>query len=153
MKQYIELLEKVLAEGTEKQDRTGTGTRSIFGYQMRFDLSNGFPLLTTKKLHLRSIIHELLWFIKGDTNVKYLQDNGVRIWNEWADEEGNLGPIYGAQWRHWVDAKGQAHDQLMEALSQIRETPDSRRILVNAWNVGQLSEMKLPPAIFCTSSM
>lgn len=145
MRQYIELLEKVLAEGTEKQDRTGTGTRSIFGYQMRFDLSNGFPLLTTKKLHLRSIIHELLWFIKGDTNVKYLQDNGVRIWNEWADEEGNLGPIYGAQWRHWVDDKGQAHDQLMEALSQIRETPDSRRILVNAWNVGQLSEMKLPP--------
>lgn len=145
MKQYLDLIRKVLEEGTEKGDRTGTGTRSIFGYQMRFDLKDGFPLLTTKKLHLRSIIHELLWFIKGDTNVKYLQENGVRIWNEWADENGDLGPIYGAQWRKWMDARGEEHDQLREALRQIRENPDSRRILVNAWNVGQLSEMRLPP--------
>lgn len=145
MKQYLDLIRKVLEEGTEKGDRTGTGTRSIFGYQMRFDLMDGFPLLTTKKLHLRSIIHELLWFIKGDTNVKYLQENGVRIWNEWADENGDLGPIYGAQWRKWMDARGEEHDQLREALRQIRENPDSRRILVNAWNVGQLSEMRLPP--------
>lgn len=145
MRQYKELLELVLREGVRKDDRTGTGTISIFGHQSRYDLSEGFPLLTTKKLHLKSIIHELLWFVHGDTNVKYLQENGVRIWNEWADEDGNLGPIYGAQWRRWMDARGKEHDQLAEAIRQIRETPDSRRILVNAWNVGQLDEMKLPP--------
>lgn len=145
MKQYKELLQLVLREGVRKEDRTGTGTISIFGHQSRYDLSEGFPLLTTKKLHLKSIIHELLWFIQGDTNVKYLQDNGVRIWNEWADEDGSLGPIYGAQWRRWMDARGKEHDQLAEAIRQIKETPDSRRILVNAWNVGQLDEMKLPP--------
>lgn len=145
MKQYKELLELVLREGVKKEDRTGTGTISIFGHQSRYDLSDGFPLLTTKKLHLKSIIHELLWFIKGDTNVKYLQENGVRIWNEWADENGDLGPIYGAQWRKWVDARGREHDQLTEAIRQIKENPDSRRILVSAWNVGQLDEMKLPP--------
>ncbi|MDN4753562.1 thymidylate synthase [Porphyromonadaceae bacterium W3.11] len=145
MKQYKDLLELVLREGIKKEDRTGTGTISIFGHQSRYDLSKGFPLLTTKKLHLKSIIHELLWFISGDTNVKYLQDHGVRIWNEWADENGDLGPIYGAQWRRWKDIKGQEHDQLMEAIRQIKETPNSRRILVNAWNVGELEEMKLPP--------
>ena len=145
MKQYQELLRKILDEGVEKSDRTGTGTKSLFGYQMRFDLSEGFPLLTTKKLHLKSIIYELLWFIKGDTNVHYLQEHGVRIWNEWADEAGNLGPIYGAQWRHWRDAKGQEHDQLAEAIETIKNHPDSRRIIVSAWNVGQLQEMHLPP--------
>lgn len=145
MKQYQDLLKLVLEQGVEKEDRTGTGTISIFGHQMRFDLSDGFPALTTKKLHLKSIIHELLWFVHGDTNVKYLQDNGVRIWNEWADENGDLGPIYGAQWRHWLDDQGRTHDQLMEAIRMIRETPDSRRIIVNAWNVGQLDQMKLPP--------
>lgn len=145
MKQYQELLRKILDEGVEKSDRTGTGTKSLFGYQMRFDLSEGFPLLTTKKLHLKSIIYELLWFIKGDTNVHYLQEHGVRIWNEWADEAGNLGPIYGAQWRHWRDAKGQEHDQLAEAIETIKSHPDSRRIIVSAWNVGQLQEMHLPP--------
>lgn len=145
MKQYQELLRKILDEGVEKSDRTGTGTKSLFGYQMRFDLSKGFPLLTTKKLHLKSIIYELLWFIKGDTNVRYLQEHGVRIWNEWADEAGDLGPIYGAQWRHWCDAKGQAHDQLAEAIETIKKHPDSRRIIVSAWNVGQLQEMHLPP--------
>ena len=141
MKQYQELLRKILDEGVEKSDRTGTGTKSLFGYQMRFDLSEGFPLLTTKKLHLKSIIYELLWFIKGDTNVHYLQEHGVRIWNEWADEAGDLGPIYGAQWRHWRDAKGQEHDQLAEAIETIKSHPDSRRIIVSAWNVGQLQEM------------
>lgn len=145
MKQYQELLRKILDEGVEKSDRTGTGTKSLFGYQMRFDLSEGFPLLTTKKLHLKSIIYELLWFIKGDTNVHYLQEHGVRIWNEWADEAGDLGPIYGAQWRHWRDAKGQEHDQLAEAIETIKNHPDSRRIIVSAWNVGQLQEMHLPP--------
>lgn len=145
MKQYLELLDLVLREGIKKEDRTGTGTISIFGHQSRYDLSQGFPLLTTKKLHLKSIIHELLWFIKGDTNVKYLQDHGVRIWNEWADEDGNLGPIYGAQWRKWLDARGKEHDQLAEAIRQIRETPDSRRILVSAWNAGEISQMRLPP--------
>lgn len=145
MKQYQELLRKILDEGVEKSDRTGTGTKSLFGYQMRFDLSKGFPLLTTKKLHLKSIIYELLWFIKGDTNVRYLQEHGVRIWNEWADEAGDLGPIYGAQWRHWRDAKGQEHDQLAEAIETIKKHPDSRRIIVSAWNVGQLQEMHLPP--------
>lgn len=145
MKQYQDLLRHVLENGVKKEDRTGTGTISVFGHQMRFDLENGFPLLTTKKLHLKSIIYELLWFIHGDTNVKYLQDNGVRIWNEWADEEGNLGPIYGVQWRSWKDNQGCSHDQLREAIKMIEETPDSRRIIVNAWNVGQLDQMKLPP--------
>lgn len=145
MKQYLDLLQYVLDHGVTKEDRTGTGTISTFGYQMRFNLSEGFPLLTTKKLHLRSIIHELLWFLRGDTNVKYLQDNGVRIWNEWADENGDLGPVYGAQWRSWTDKNGQTHDQIAEVLRQIRETPDSRRMIVNAWNVGDLEEMHLPP--------
>lgn len=145
MKQYLDLLKHVLDHGVKKEDRTGTGTISTFGYQMRFSMAEGFPLLTTKKLHLRSIIHELLWFIKGDTNVRYLQDNGVRIWNEWADEAGNLGPVYGAQWRSWTDKQGQTHDQLAEVIRQIRETPDSRRMVVSAWNVGDLSEMHLPP--------
>ncbi|MDO5017366.1 MAG: thymidylate synthase [Porphyromonas sp.] len=145
MKQYHELLERVLAEGVKKEDRTGTGTVSLFGHQMRFDLSDGFPLLTTKKLHLKSIIYELLWFIQGDTNVRYLQDHGVRIWNEWADEAGDLGPIYGAQWRQWRDDQGGTHDQLAEAIETIRTNPESRRIIVNAWNVGQLDQMHLPP--------
>ena len=131
--------------GVMKSDRTGTGTKSVFGYQMRFNLSDGFPLLTTKKLHLKSIIHELLWFIKGDTNVKYLQDNGVRIWNEWADADGNLGPIYGKQWRAWRDYNGGTIDQLSEAVETIRTNPDSRRIIVSAWNVADLPEMRLPP--------
>ena len=135
----------MLDEGHRKEDRTGTGTISIFGHQMRFDLADGFPLLTTKKLHLKSIIHELLWFLRGDTNVRYLQENGVRIWNEWADAEGNLGPIYGHQWRSWPDYRGGTIDQMSEALRQIRQTPDSRRILVSAWNVAQLPEMHLPP--------
>lgn len=145
MKQYLDLLQRVIDEGVIKGDRTGTGTKSVFGHQMRFDLSEGFPMLTTKKLHLKSIIHELLWFIKGDTNVRYLQENGVRIWNEWADEEGNLGPIYGAQWRHWLDAKGREHDQLRDAIETIKTNSDSRRIIVSAWNVGELEEMHLPP--------
>ncbi|MDO5036173.1 MAG: thymidylate synthase [Porphyromonas sp.] len=145
MKQYLDLLEEVLKEGVEKEDRTGTGTKSIFGYQMKFDLQEGFPLLTTKKLHLKSIIYELLWFIQGNTNAKWLQDRGVRIWNEWADEDGSLGPIYGAQWRRWRDARGEEHDQLREAIRMIREQPDSRRMIVSAWNVGELSEMHLPP--------
>lgn len=131
--------------GVMKSDRTGTGTKSVFGYQMRFDLSDGFPLLTTKKLHLKSIIYELLWFLKGDTNVKYLQDNGVRIWNEWADADGNLGPIYGKQWRAWRDYDGGTIDQLSEAVETIRTNPDSRRIIVSAWNVADLPEMHLPP--------
>ena len=135
----------MLDEGHRKEDRTGTGTISLFGHQMRFDLADGFPLLTTKKLHLKSIIHELLWFLRGDTNVRYLQENGVRIWNEWADAEGNLGPIYGHQWRSWPDYRGGTIDQMSEALRQIRQTPDSRRILVSAWNVAQLPEMHLPP--------
>ena len=145
MKQYLELCQRVLNEGTIKHDRTGTGTRSVFGHQMRFNLADGFPLLTTKKLHLKSIIHELLWFLQGDTNVKYLQDNGVRIWNEWADETGNLGPIYGYQWRSWPDYHGGYIDQISEVVRQIRETPDSRRIVVSAWNVAALSDMHLPP--------
>lgn len=145
MKQYLDLLRYVLDHGTKKEDRTGTGTLSTFGYQMRFPMSEGFPLLTTKKLHLRSIIHELLWFIKGDTNIKYLQDHGVRIWNEWADESGDLGPVYGAQWRSWEDKKGKTHDQLSEVIRQIRETPDSRRMIVSSWNVGEIPEMHLPP--------
>lgn len=145
MKQYLDLLRYVMDNGVMKSDRTGTGTKSVFGYQMRFDLADGFPLLTTKKLHLKSIIYELLWFLKGDTNVKYLQDNGVRIWNEWADADGNLGPIYGKQWRAWRDYNGGTIDQLSEAVETIRTNPDSRRIIVSAWNVADLPEMRLPP--------
>lgn len=145
MKQYLDLLDRVLREGAQKEDRTGTGTISVFGHQMRFNLEEGFPCLTTKKLHLKSIIHELLWFLKGDTNVKYLQDNGVRIWNEWADENGDLGHIYGYQWRSWPDYNGGHIDQISEIIDTIKHNPDSRRILVNAWNVGDLHTMKLPP--------
>ena len=145
MKQYLDLLRLVLDEGVRKQDRTGTGTVSIFGHQMRFDLENGFPCLTTKKLHLKSIIYELLWFLKGDTNVKYLQDHGVRIWNEWADEKGDLGHIYGYQWRSWPDYTGGHIDQISEVVETIRRNPDSRRMLVNAWNVADLDRMNLPP--------
>lgn len=145
MKQYLELLDHVMRNGTPKGDRTGTGTRSVFGYQMRFDLSKGFPLLTTKKLHLRSIIYELLWFLKGDTNVKYLQDHGVRIWNEWAGPDGDLGHIYGYQWRSWPDYNGGFIDQISEAVETIKHNPDSRRIIVSAWNVADLPSMHLPP--------
>ena len=145
MKQYLDLLQHVLDHGILKEDRTGTGTHSVFGYQMRFDLQDGFPLLTTKKLHLKSIIHELLWFLKGDTNVKYLQENGVRIWNEWADENGDLGHIYGYQWRSWPDYNGGHIDQIKEAIDTIQNNPDSRRIIVSAWNVADLGNMNLPP--------
>ncbi|MBR1770135.1 MAG: thymidylate synthase [Bacteroidales bacterium] len=145
MKQYLDLLDTVLKNGSDKQDRTGTGTRSIFGYQMRFNLSEGFPLLTTKKLHTRSIIHELLWFLRGDTNVKYLHDNKVSIWDEWAREDGDLGPIYGYQWRHWDKKDGGFVDQITEVCNQIKTSPDSRRMIVSAWNVGAISEMALPP--------
>lgn len=145
MHQYFELMKHVLDCGNEKSDRTGTGTRSVFGYQMRFDLADGFPLVTTKKCHLRSIIHELLWFLKGDTNIKYLKDHGVSIWDEWADEKGNLGPIYGHQWRSWPTSSGQQIDQITQAIEQIKTTPDSRRIIVSAWNVADLDNMKLPP--------
>ena len=145
MKQYLDLLRHVLEHGTRKEDRTGTATVSTFGYQMRFRIDDGFPCLTTKKLHLKSIIHELLWFLKGDTNVHYLQENGVRIWNEWADENGDLGHIYGYQWRSWPDYDGGHIDQIQEAVRQIKETPDSRRIIVSAWNVADLGKMNLPP--------
>ncbi len=145
MKQYLELCKHVLENGVKKQDRTGTGTISTFGYQMRFDLQEGFPLVTTKKLHLKSIIHELLWFLQGDTNIKYLQDNGVRIWNEWADEEGNLGPVYGHQWRSWTTSTGETVDQITDLVNQIKTNPDSRRLIVNAWNVGDIGQMALPP--------
>jgi thymidylate synthase len=145
LKQYLDLCKYVLENGTIKEDRTGTGTISTFGYQMRFDLSNGLPLLTTKKLHIKSIIHELLWFLNGDTNIKYLQENGVRIWNEWADEEGNLGPVYGHQWRSWTGANGETIDQISVLIDQIKNNPDSRRLLVNAWNVGDIDKMALPP--------
>lgn len=145
MKQYLDLLDRVLEEGSDKSDRTGTGTRSVFGHQMRFDLSKGFPVTTTKKLHLRSIIHELLWFLKGDTNIKYLQENKVRIWNEWADKDGNLGPIYGYQWRSWPSADGQHIDQISQIIDSIQNNPNSRRHIVNAWNVSELSKMALPP--------
>lgn len=145
MKQYQSLLREILEQGVPKHDRTGTGTLSIFGHQMRFNLEEGFPLLTTKKLHLKSIIHELLWFLKGDTNVRYLQENGVRIWNEWADENGELGPVYGHQWRSWPDGKGGHIDQIAEVVRQLREEPDSRRIIVSAWNVAALDQMHLPP--------
>lgn len=145
MKQYLDLLEHVLSNGTKKGDRTGTGTISVFGYQMRFNLQDGFPLLTTKKLHTKSIIHELLWFIAGDTNLKYLTDNGVRIWNEWADKDGNLGPIYGYQWRSWPAADGRKIDQLTEVINSIKKSPDSRRHIISAWNVGEIDKMALPP--------
>ncbi len=145
MKQYLDLLWHVKKNGVRKEDRTGTGTISTFGYQMRFDLSEGFPLLTTKKLHIKSILHELLWFLKGETNIKYLNDNGVRIWNEWADEKGELGPIYGYQWRSWPDVHGNSIDQISGAVHSIRHNPDSRRHIVSAWNVGEIDRMALPP--------
>ena len=145
MEQYLELCRHVLKNGTRKEDRTGTGTISTFGYQMRIDLSKGFPLLTTKKLHIKSIIYELLWFIKGDTNIKFLQDNGVRIWNEWADENGNLGPVYGHQWRKWEATDGGVIDQLSNVIEEIKRNPNSRRLIVSAWNVGDLDKMALPP--------
>lgn len=145
MKQYLDLLQRILDEGQRKDDRTGTGTISVFGHQMRFNLADGFPLLTTKKLHLKSIIYELLWFLKGDTNVKYLQDNGVRIWNEWADPDGNLGHIYGYQWRSWPDYNGGHIDQISQVVNTIKHNPDSRRIIVSAWNVAELDNMNLPP--------
>jgi thymidylate synthase len=145
MEQYLTLLQHILQNGTDKSDRTGTGTRSVFGYQVRFDLAEGFPLVTTKKLHLKSIIHELLWFLKGDTNIKYLKENGVRIWDEWADENGDLGPVYGKQWRSWEGANGKVVDQVTELIRQIKTNPDSRRLIVSAWNVADLPEMKLMP--------
>ena len=145
MKQYLDLLRHVLEHGTEKADRTGTGTRSVFGWQMRFDLNQGFPLVTTKKLHLRSIIHELLWFLKGDTNIAYLKDNKVSIWDEWADANGDLGPVYGKQWRSWTAADGREIDQMQWLVDEIRRNPDSRRLVVSAWNVGELSQMALMP--------
>ncbi len=145
MQAYLDLLQHILDKGTQKDDRTGTGTISCFGYQMRFDLQEGFPMLTTKKLHLKSIIHELLWFLNGDTNIKYLKENGVRIWDEWADEEGNLGPVYGHQWRSWTGADGQTYDQVKQAVDLIKNNPDSRRIIINAWNVGDLPKMALSP--------
>ena len=145
MKQNLDLCRRILDEGVDKHDRTGTGTRSVFGHQMRFDLTEGFPLLTTKKLHLKSIIYELLWFLRGDTNARWLQERGVRIWNEWADPDGNLGHIYGYQWRSWPDYKGGTIDQISQAVDMIKNQPDSRRIIVNAWNVGDLDNMNLPP--------
>ncbi|MBU3659133.1 MAG: thymidylate synthase [Flavobacteriales bacterium] len=145
MKQYHDLLQHILDNGVTKEDRTGTGTISVFGYQMRFDLNEGFPVLTTKKLHLRSIIHELLWFLKGDTNIQYLKDNNVSIWDEWADENGNLGPVYGSQWRSWPTADGRHIDQIKQVVDQLKNNPDSRRIIVSAWNVGEIENMKLPP--------
>ncbi len=145
MKQYLNLLQHILDNGVSKSDRTGTGTVSCFGYQMRFDLNEGFPMVTTKKLHLKSIIYELLWFLKGDTNVKYLQENGVRIWNEWADEQGDLGPVYGKQWRSWTKPNGETVDQIAKVIHTIKTNPDSRRMIVNAWNVGELEDMALTP--------
>ena len=145
MKQYLDLMRHVRNKGVHKEDRTGTGTVSVFGHQMRFDLNQGFPLVTTKKIHLRSIIHELLWFLQGDSNIQYLQDNGVSIWNEWADENGNLGPVYGVQWRSWPTADGHHIDQMTHVIKQLRDTPDSRRIIVSAWNVADVENMALPP--------
>lgn len=145
MKQYLDLMRHVKDNGVEKEDRTGTGTKSVFGYQMRFNLADGFPVVTTKKLHLRSIIHELLWFLKGDTNIQYLKDNKVRIWDEWADEDGNLGPVYGSQWRSWPTADGRHIDQITQVIDQIKNNPDSRRLIVSAWNVGEIENMALPP--------
>jgi thymidylate synthase len=145
MKAYLDLMQHVLNEGTQKHDRTGTGTISVFGYQMRFNLQEGFPLVTTKKCHLRSIIHELIWFLKGDTNIAYLKENGVSIWDEWADENGNLGPVYGSQWRSWPTANGQHIDQIKQVINKIKTNPDSRRLIVSAWNVGEIEHMALPP--------
>ena len=145
MRQYHDLIKHILDNGTKKEDRTGTGTLSVFGYQMRYNLNEGFPCVTTKKLHLRSIIHELLWFLKGDTNIEYLKENKVSIWDEWADENGNLGPVYGSQWRSWPARDGQQIDQIEQIIKQIKETPDSRRIIVSAWNVGEIKNMALPP--------
>jgi thymidylate synthase len=145
MRQYLELMRHVRDNGIRKEDRTGTGTLAVFGYQMRFDLGEGFPLVTTKRLHVKSIIHELLWFLSGSQNTRYLNENGVSIWNEWADEDGNLGPVYGVQWRRWGAADGRTIDQISEAVRQLRETPDSRRIMVSAWNVGEIDDMALPP--------
>ncbi len=145
MKQYLDLLKYVMQNGTVKSDRTGTGTRSVFGYQMRFDLQEGFPLLTTKKLHTKSIIHELLWFLKGETNIRYLKENGVSIWDDWADEKGDLGPVYGSQWRSWKTVDGRTIDQITDVIQQIKKNPDSRRLIVSAWNVGEIDKMKLPP--------
>jgi len=145
MKQYLDLLSHVMTNGTDKSDRTGTGTRSLFGYQMRFNLADGFPMVTTKKLHVRSIFHELLWFLKGDTNIAYLKENGVSIWDEWADKDGNLGPVYGYQWRSWPASDGRHIDQITQLVNQIKSNPDSRRLLVNAWNVGMIEKMALPP--------
>ena len=145
MQQYLDLMRRILDDGAEKTDRTGTGTKSVFGHQMRFDLSESFPLLTTKKLHLRSIIHELLWFLTGDTNVQYLHENKVTIWDEWADEQGNLGPVYGHQWRKWESADGRIIDQITQVIEQIKTNPDSRRLIVSAWNVGDIDKMALPP--------
>jgi thymidylate synthase len=145
MEQYHQLLQHIIKNGAEKEDRTGTGTKSCFGYQMRFDLQKGFPMVTSKKLHLKSIIHELLWFLKGDTNIQYLKENGVRIWDEWADEQGNLGPVYGKQWRSWQGVDGKVTDQISDVIHQIKTNPDSRRMIVNAWNVGELPQMALMP--------
>lgn len=145
MKPYLDLMQHVLTHGNDKSDRTGTGTRSLFGYQMRFNLADGFPVLTTKKLHLKSIIHELLWFLQGDTNIRYLQENGVKIWDEWADENGNLGRIYGAQWRSWRGANGETIDQIANLVEQIKRNPDSRRLIVSAWNPAEVDDMALPP--------
>lgn len=145
MREYLDLMQYILDSGTQKGDRTGTGTLSIFGYQMRYDLSAGFPLLTTKKMYLKSIIYELLWFLRGDTNVKYLQEHGVRIWNEWADDKGELGPVYGSQWRSWRTDDGKTIDQISQVINQIKTNPDSRRLIVSAWNVGEIEEMALPP--------
>lgn len=145
MQQYLQLLQHILDNGTEKSDRTGTGTVSVFGYQMRFDLAKGFPLVTTKKLHLKSIIHELLWFLKGETNIAYLKEHGVKIWDEWADENGELGPVYGKQWRSWQGADGKTYDQIKDVIHQLKNNPDSRRIIVNAWNVAELPDMALSP--------
>ncbi len=145
MQQYLDLVRHIIEKGTDKTDRTGTGTRSIFGYQMRFNLQDGFPMVTTKKLHLRSIIHELLWFLKGETNIKYLKDNGVGIWDEWANEDGELGPVYGKQWRSWSGADGKVYDQITDLINQIKKTPDSRRLIVSAWNVAELPQMALMP--------
>jgi thymidylate synthase len=145
MKQYHQLMQHVLDHGTHKEDRTGTGTVSVFGYQMRFNLTDGFPMITTKKLHLKSILHELIWFLKGDTNIQYLKENGVSIWNEWADEQGNLGPVYGSQWRSWPAPDGQSIDQISQVIQQIKNNPDSRRLIVSAWNVGVIPQMALPP--------
>lgn len=145
MKQYLDLMQHVLDNGTQKHDRTGTGTISVFGYQMRFNLADGFPMVTTKKLHLKSIIHELIWFLSGDTNIKYLKENGVRIWDEWADENGDLGPVYGSQWRSWPKPNGESIDQISQIINTIKNNPDSRRIIVSAWNVAEVENMALPP--------